>query len=195
MDNTEKTEDGKCSLVVKGSHTTNKACLFFRNDPDSIMDSLHRMFASEKLPRDAYLMVQYRYLNRREYKVVVFNGVVQYITIPTGKSCSSFSTVATGIVQPLIARDLNDRLKLFAKSAVDLFRIRCPYTNLAGLCRVDIMQSCESDGFALRVNEFESLEAAIGERRLQSESCVFTKMQAYYERNLTKKLNQIQPQI
>jgi hypothetical protein len=94
-------------------------------------------------------MIQPRLSNRKEYKVVVLNGKASHI-IP---QC------ANGVTCPgkafTFATETTDLFR-FAEMAVHCLSKQCPASLIAGLIRVDIMETLAGN---LIVNEFESLEA------------------------------------
>jgi hypothetical protein len=91
-------------------------------------------------------MIQACMRNRKEYKVVVFNESVQYLSFNSKKSkpCIAFS------------KKPHKELFEFAQQAVQDLKINCPELISDGLIRVDIFQDKYND---FVVNEFESLEA------------------------------------
>ncbi len=92
-------------------------------------------------------MLQVSLKNRKEYKVVCFNGEVQYIaSINRLKVGTSFS-YAPHIELFRFVKDAISLLKHFHRGAI-----------VDGLVRVDVMQNAKGEFI---VNEFESLEANI----------------------------------
>ena len=94
-----------------------------------------------------YVMLQPYLLNRKEYKVVVFDGKAQYI-----------ATSAKRRGERSFAKDNLEALLNFAEYAVMMLKEKSDDIDCEGIIRVDIMQSNSSH---MIVNEFESLEACI----------------------------------
>ena len=91
-------------------------------------------------------MIQPKLSNRKEYKVIVLNGIASHI----------LPQKANGITCPGRAFASKQELFLFAESAVRCLKQNRPGSLVEGLMRVDIMQNCRGN---MVVNEFESLEA------------------------------------
>lgn len=183
--NSEIDEAGQGRFVVKASHTANSEYVKTCTDVEGIVKNLKcglGVQGHRAVPIGAYLMVQYCYLNRKEYKVVVFNGQARYITIPVKqvKPIFAFKNIPCG--------ELVSTLNAFAEKAVQLLKQNCPYANTNCLIRVDIMQNSAGD---LRVNEFESLEANVCATPQQQplEHALKMDMTKYYEDVMAEKLN------
>jgi hypothetical protein len=93
-----------------------------------------------------YVIIEACMQNRREYKVVIFDETVQYLSCnpKQAKPNKSFS------------KKPHKALFEFAHQAVQDLKRSCPEFISDGLVRVDIFQDKYGD---LVVNEFESLEA------------------------------------
>lgn len=95
--------------------------------------------------RMAYSLLQPCLANRKEYKVVLFDGVASYVAdINQRKTLGkSFSTSP------------HSELKCFAEKVCEVFESRCDDALIQPILRVDVMESKNG----LVVNELESLEA------------------------------------
>jgi hypothetical protein len=104
------------------------------------------MLSGNCYPRLPYVMIQPTMRNRKEYKVVLFNGKYQYVNYkpktPTHSHAFSYEP--------------HERLRRFAEYAVSELKVCCPGAITDGLVRVDVFQTATK---SLVVNEFESLEA------------------------------------
>jgi hypothetical protein len=131
--------------VVKHPFVTVHEGMKFCTTHDQIRERLavvSSLFAG-RLP---YTMIQPKLSNRKEYKVIVLNGIASHI----------LPQKANGISCPGLAFSSKKELFLFAESAVRCLKQNRPGSLVEGLMRVDIMQS---SGGNMVVNEFESLEA------------------------------------
>jgi len=130
--------------VVKSPYTTNCDFRQFCRSFGCIWKSVIR--AEVRFKRQmSYVMLQPMMINRREDKVVVFNGKASHIADKSINPCGGGHKFA----EP-------DQLFEFAEEAVKLLKERVPSFLCDGLVRVDIFCDAESK---LVVNEFESLEA------------------------------------
>ena len=142
----EKYNEGD-GWVVKHPFVTMREGLQWSRTPDHVLRNL-AISTAKFGGRIPYTMVQPRLTNRKEYKVVVLNGVASHI-IPqcaNGISCegSAFRCASAGDVMK------------FAEMAVLCLSRHCPGSQADGLIRVDVMETKHGN---LIVNEFESLEA------------------------------------
>jgi hypothetical protein len=142
----EKYNEGD-GWVVKHPFVTMREGLQWSRTPDHVLRNL-AISTAKFGGRIPYTMVQPRLTNRKEYKVVVLDGVASHI-IPqcaNGISCegSAFRYASAGDVMK------------FAEMAVLCLSRHCPGSQVDGLIRVDVMETKHGN---LIVNEFESLEA------------------------------------
>lgn len=91
--------------------------------------------------------------NRKEYKVVVLDGVPKYVA---KIGCDKKSK---GGINQAFSQYPHTELMLFAGDMVQKMKENCPNVICDGLFRVDIFQKLDG---ALVVNELESLEANYG---------------------------------
>jgi len=121
-----------------------------------------------------YVMLQPYLLNRKEYKVVVFDGKAQYI-----------AASAKHRGEKSFAKDNMESLLNFAEYAVMMLKEKTDDVDCEGLIRVDIMQSNSHD---MIVNEFESLEACIwsSERCVKQEGIICRYQAAFWRTQLLK---------
>jgi hypothetical protein len=94
-----------------------------------------------------YMMLQPALTNRKEYKVILHDGVAQYISSVNSQHGHAFN---------------KEGLLPFAEHALAKLRQACPegMINANGMVRVDIMERDEPlNGVSFVVNEFESLTA------------------------------------
>lgn len=94
-----------------------------------------------------YTMLQPRMENRKEYKLVFFNGEFQYF--------ASINRYNVGEAF-LKTKEQKEKCKLFASEAIKAFRLTYPFAILDGLVRVDVFRRIDG---SYAVNEFESLDA------------------------------------
>jgi len=110
-----------------------------------------------------YYLVQMTLSNRKEYKVVLHNGVAKYVSKPKRDAGgTSFSTFP------------HTRLFAFAENALQTLHRKLPGTMREFLVRVDVMETM-SGRFV--VNEFESFEALYDttDMSLQNDTDLFLK--------------------
>jgi len=104
------------------------------------------MLSNNCYPRLPYVMIQPTVRNRKEYKVVLFNGKYQYVNNKPKTPPHSHA----------FSYEPHERLRRFAEYAVSELSVCCPGAITDGLVRVDVFQTATK---SLVVNEFESLEA------------------------------------
>ena len=85
--------------------------------------------------------------NRKEYKIVVFDGKPMYV---------SYNPKDSGAKRKAFSKAPHTELLAFAGIAVQRLKQNCPESIIDGLIRVDIFKN-KSQQFI--VNEFESLDA------------------------------------
>ncbi len=94
-----------------------------------------------------YAMLQVSLKNRKEYRVVCFNGEVQYI--------ASINRLRVGT---LFSYAPHIELFRFVKEAIRLLKHSHMGAIVDGIVRVDVMQNVKGE---FKVNEFETFEANI----------------------------------
>ena len=99
--------------------------------------------------RVPYAMIQPRLVNRKEYKVIIYNGRASHI-LPQKANGTSAHGVA-------FSRHPNHDVLKFAESIVSFLDHVCPGAMTNYLLRVDVMQKSTGN---MIVNELESFEAA-----------------------------------
>jgi hypothetical protein len=141
----EENEESNNGWVLKAPYTTNCHYVRFCKTMHSVLNNLFianiKLFGS--IP---YVMLQACMKNRQEYKVVVFNEEVQFVTANARRARPSIS----------FSKRPHYKLIQFAQDAVQDLKKSCPEFLCDGLVRVDIFQNENGD---MIVNEFESLGA------------------------------------
>jgi hypothetical protein len=141
-----------CAWILKppyGSHSK-----FFHYTVSSLEIAIARLQHIVDVMNDGnmfiipYMMMQRALSNRKEYKIVLHNGVAQYISSQNGSNTSGH---AFGTVR---------RRKAFAEKALQILKNNCPEAEVDGLVRVDIMSRGKSES-EWAVNEFETYGAGI----------------------------------
>lgn len=142
----EENDEGH-GWIIKMPYTTNQRYSRSRSLADVIgrLKKLNRMYWSTH----RYCFMQPYLENKMEYKVVCFNGTVEYIGSVGHSARVGGSRKAFGTPDQVIA---------FAQKALDTLRQRDPTTCAQGIFRVDVMYSAKRK---MIVNEFESFEAVI----------------------------------
>jgi hypothetical protein len=139
----ENEED--CGWVVKAPYTTNCQYIKFAKTIGGVVDAIRN--ANDALfYRIPYIMIQACMSNRKEYKIVVFNQIIQYIMVEYKHSKPSKA----------FSKKPHKELFSFVYEAIQDLKNDCPAFICDGLVRVDIFQNKHG---RLVVNEFESLEA------------------------------------
>lgn len=140
--------DEGCGWVVKPPFVTCGTYFRVFLCQQKLLEHLERFFMDDVECIFPYTMIQPCMSNRKEYKVVYIPSKnIQYVVSRTAR-CGSGASFS---VRP------HTRLFDFVKSAVGIFRHRCPYAITDGLFRVDVFQTKLGK---LVVNEFESLDAS-----------------------------------
>ena len=155
-----------CGWIVKAPFTTNCDCRIFCHSLEKVMSAVSS--AETRFGRQfSYLMLQPVMQNRREEKVVLFNGEPCYIADKSINPTQSGSKFADS--QQLLA---------FAAHAVRLLKSRDRLFLCDGLVRVDLF--CNSS-MQLVVNEFESLEANYTKSPFERQAKVTEQLAQYWE--------------
>jgi hypothetical protein len=135
--------------VLKAPYTTNSHYIRYPKNFENVVQYIKNANRDlfETMP---YVMLQPCMQNRKEYKVVLFNQEVQYLSYNPKKG-SSISGGTKSFSKPP-----HEELFSFAAEVVQDLKKECPAFICDGLVRVDIFQN-QLGNFV--VNEFESLEA------------------------------------
>ena len=128
--------------MVKLPYTTGREWIKFPKTKNDVLKAI-RCAQDKYGERIHYAMVQPCLPNRKEYRVVVYNGKPTHIAKVGHSKGKAFGCELS--------------LFEFAANAVQALYSACPSTQKEGTIRVDIMQM----GFMAVVNEFEGLEANI----------------------------------
>ena len=141
--------DEGCGWVIKAPFTTNSAVIRFPKTPDDIFEQLNALYNTfhGSLP---YLMLQACMYNRKEYKIVMFDGEPLF---RGGDKGSGNKRSTDGVNQSF---STNENLLQFSLEAIIAAKLSCSSLLCDGLFRVDIFINAQNN---LVVNEFESLEA------------------------------------
>jgi hypothetical protein len=158
--------------VVKLPYTTNSHAIKFCPTVEKLFHALYCLWIRYG-HLIHYAMIQARMRNRKEYKIVIFNGKVQYIAnISTGrriKGCVHFSYPP------------HSALFEFAEMIVSHLSTTCPSFISDGLVRVDVFQTMHN---RFVVNEIESLEANYSATFPIDQFTLRTKLNGYWHSKL-----------
>lgn len=99
-----------------------------------------------------YVMIQAKMFNRREHKVICWNGEPQFVC----SFANQGSLLSKGGVNRSFTKPPHTELFLFVRAAIARVKSACPALMIDGLFRVDVFKTVDG---RMVVNEFESLEA------------------------------------
>jgi len=152
---------------------------FYRNQFKNVqVTKLGKNLLNRNLPIQRgipYLMLQPIMSNRREYKVVLFNHVVQH-------TAGSYTEKAG---YPFSKENLQSMVN-FAEDSLRYCKNQCPFMITDGLVRVDIF---ENQSGQLVVNELESLEAGYEHIKINVTGNLNEKLKFYWKERLIKYIN------
>ena len=177
----EENDEG-CGWIIKTPFSTNSRNKKYARTLDEIIQKI-RIQYDDLYHSIPYTMVQATMANKKEYKIVFFNCVPKYVSLPT---------TAYYVGRAFSSAPHTDLLK-FAESALREFSAACPSALVGSMMRVDIFQTKSGK---LVVNELESLEAdhhcpSSGMKKAQ----VDDEIRQYYETLLKGVLHQKHLQI
>ncbi len=164
-------------FVVKAPYTTNCSYIRFVSSFEGVVAACNKA-CQDLFGSIPYVMVQPKMYNRREHKVICWDGEPHFIC----SFSNSGSTVSEGGINKSFCgvfphRELFD----FVKHSVQVAKGSCPQLLTDGLFRVDVFQRVDG---SFVVNEFESLEANFPCLRGILEFQTFAFMKLYLSRKL-----------